>query len=114
MEKVKRHSIFYCMNEKTYRFLSFKNKNDFGSMQKISSFTAAFTGLGHGRIIKWTHHIGFLTLAEIEQVIEGNHGNVSKEGSKYSVLIAVWRNFIIGYIFIFMSLNITNACTIVA
>ena len=34
----------------------------------------------HGRIIKWTQHIGFLTLAEIAQVIEGNHGYHSKEG----------------------------------
>ena len=32
----------------------------------------------HGRIIKWTQHIGFLTLTEIAQVIEGNHVNDSK------------------------------------
>ena len=36
--------------------------------------------LNHGRIIKWTHHIGFLTLAEMAQVVEGIHGNDSKEG----------------------------------
>ena len=34
----------------------------------------------HGRIIKWTQHIGFLTLAGMEQVVEGNHGNDLKEG----------------------------------
>ena len=34
----------------------------------------------HGRIIKWTQHIGFLTLAEMARVVEGNHGNNSKEG----------------------------------
>ena len=33
----------------------------------------------HGRIIKWTQHIGFLTLARMERVIEGNHGNDLKE-----------------------------------
>ena len=32
----------------------------------------------HGRIIKWTHYIGFLTLAWMARVIEGNHGNDSK------------------------------------
>ena len=32
----------------------------------------------HGRIIKWTQHIGFLTLAGMERVVEGNHGNNSK------------------------------------
>ena len=31
-------------------------------------------------IIKLTQHIGFLTLAEIAQIIEGNHGNDLKEG----------------------------------
>ena len=54
--------------------------------------------------------MGFLTLAEIAQVIEGYHGNDSKEGSKNSLFIAVLRNFLIGYICIFMSLNIINAC----
>ena len=34
----------------------------------------------HGRIIKWTQHIGSLTLAGIAPVVEGNHGNDSKEG----------------------------------
>ena len=34
----------------------------------------------HGRIIKWTQHTGFLTLAEIAQVVEYNHGIDSKEG----------------------------------
>ena len=49
----------------------------------------------HGRIIKWTQHIGFLTLAEIAQVIDGNHRNDSKQDNKNFVFIAVWRNFII-------------------
>ena len=30
--------------------------------------------------IKWTQHIGFLTLARKERVVEGNHGNDLKEG----------------------------------
>ena len=36
--------------------------------------------LNHGHIIKWIQHIGFLTLAGMERVVEGNHGNDSKEG----------------------------------
>ena len=38
------------------------------------------TPVNHGRIIKWTQHIGFLTLAGMARVIEGNHGNDSKKG----------------------------------
>ena len=34
----------------------------------------------HGRNIKWTQHIGFLTLAGTARVVEGNHENDSKEG----------------------------------
>ena len=34
----------------------------------------------HGCIIKRTPHIGFLTLDEMERVVEGNHGNDLKEG----------------------------------
>ena len=34
----------------------------------------------HGRIIKWTQHIGFLTLAGMERVVEGNRGSDLKEG----------------------------------
>ena len=37
------------------------------------------TGIIYRRI-KWTQDIGFLTLAEMAQVIDGNHGNDSKEG----------------------------------
>ena len=33
--------------------------------------------VAYERIIKWTQHIGFLTLAEIARVVEGNHGNDS-------------------------------------
>ena len=32
----------------------------------------------HKHIIKWTRHIGFLTLAGMARVEEGNHGNYSK------------------------------------
>ena len=32
----------------------------------------------HGHIIKWTQHIGFLTLDEMVRVIKGNHENDSK------------------------------------
>ena len=41
----------------------------------------------HGRIIKWTQHVGFLTLAGMERVVEGNHENDLKNGSKNSVFI---------------------------
>ena len=34
----------------------------------------------YGRIIKWTQHIGFLTLAGMYPVIEGNRGKDLKEG----------------------------------
>ena len=34
----------------------------------------------YGRIIKWTQHISFLTLAGMERVVERNHGNGLKEG----------------------------------
>ena len=34
--------------------------------------------LGHGRIIKWTLRIGFLTLAGMDPVVEGNRGIDSK------------------------------------
>ena len=36
-------------------------------------------------------------------------GKIPKEGSKNSVFIAVWRNLIIVYIFIFMSIK-QNKC----
>ena len=32
----------------------------------------------HGRIIKWAQNIGFLILAGMTRVVEGNHGNDSK------------------------------------
>ena len=38
--------------------------------------------MDHGRIIKWTHHIVFLTLAGMEQVVEGNRKNDLKEGKQ--------------------------------
>ena len=61
----------------------------------------------HGRIIKWTQHVSFLTLAGMEWVVEGNHRNDSKE--EFCVY-RVCRNLIMVYIFIFMSVNKTNAC----
>ena len=42
----------------------------------VANMVALFDA--HGRIIKWTQHIGFLTLNEIAQVVEGNNGNKSK------------------------------------
>ena len=43
--------------------------------------TSQLFGLkNHGSIIKWTQHIGFLTLVGIAPVVEGNHGKDSKEG----------------------------------
>ena len=36
--------------------------------------------LFHGRIIKWTKHIGFLTLAGMYPVVEGNHRKDLKKG----------------------------------
>ena len=52
----------------------------------------------------------FLTLAGMERVVEGNHGNDLKEGYQEFCVYRVWRNLIIVYIFIFMSVNKTNAC----
>ena len=37
-----------------------------------------FFCITHGRIIKWTQHIGFLTLVRIAGVVERNHVNDSK------------------------------------
>ena len=42
--------------------------------------TLADTCHCHGHIIKWTQHIGILTLVGMEQVVKGNHGNDLKEG----------------------------------
>ena len=42
--------------------------------------SAPYFNFFHGRIIKWTQYIGFLTLAGMERVVEGNHGNDLKEG----------------------------------
>ena len=44
------------------------------------TISSAMIDLHHERIIKWTQHIGFLTLAGIERVVEENHGNNLKEG----------------------------------
>ena len=51
----------------------------------------------HGRFIKLTQHIGFLTLAGMERVIEGNHGNDVKEGQQEFCVYRVWQNLIIVY-----------------
>ena len=42
--------------------------------------TIIFVCFDHGRIVNWTQHIDFLTLAGMERVVEGNHGNDLKEG----------------------------------
>ena len=47
---------------------------------KLKSIYDFFDCLPRGRIIKWTQHIGLLTLAGISPVVEGNHGNDLKEG----------------------------------
>ena len=65
--------------------------------------------INHGRITKWTQHISFLTLAGMERVVEGNHGNDSKGLQEFCVY-RIWRNLIKAYIFIFMSESKTNAC----
>ena len=50
-------------------------------MKNAFSISLIYFGLNnHGRIIKWTQRIGFLTLAGMERVVEGNHGNDLKEG----------------------------------
>ena len=68
----------------------------------------ALVNFFHERIIKWTRHIGFLTLACMARVVEGIMGTILKKGSKNSAFIALWRNLIIVYIFIFISVNETN------
>ena len=64
----------------------------------------------YGRIIKWAQHIGFLRLAGMERVVEGSHGNNLKKGQQEFCIYRVWRNLIIVYIFIFMSVSKINAC----
>ena len=44
----------------------------------VANMVALFDA--HGRIIKWTQHIGFLMLVGMERIVEGNHGNDLKEG----------------------------------
>ena len=48
----------------------------------------------------------FLTLAGMERVVEGNPGNDLKEGQQIFCVYRVWRNLIIAYIFIFMSVKL--------
>ena len=61
-------------------------------MQHTSVVTIQFKGKVriHGRIIKWTQHIGFLTLDEMARVVEGNHGNDLKEGYQKFCVYRVW------------------------
>ena len=51
---------------------------DFVPLRQLSRVHPSW--LDHGHTIKWTQHIGFLTLAQMVRVVEGNHGNDSKEG----------------------------------
>ena len=50
----------------------------FNSFSRVKSTEDEKVRFIHGRIIKWTQHIAFLTLAGMVQVVEGNHGNDSK------------------------------------
>ena len=81
-------------------YLSSNNFIEFDTVNHL--YIMYFT---HARIIKWTQQIGFLTLVEIAQVIEGNYGNDLKEGWQEFYVYRVWRNLIIIYIFIFMRAN---------
>ena len=51
----------------------------------------------HGLIIKWTQHIGVLTLAGMARVVEGNYGNNSKKRvvgiSVFIVFGKIWLQF---------------------
>ena len=47
------------------------------SFCNINGFTNLVTD-DHGRIIKWTQHTGFLTLAGKALIVEGDHRNDSK------------------------------------
>ena len=49
-------------------------------------------------------------LIGIAPVVEGNHGNDSKERLQEFCVYRIWRNMIIVHIFIFMSVNKTYAC----
>ena len=44
------------------------------------NITHKFISTYHGSIIKRTQHIGFLTLAGMERVVEGNHEERLTEG----------------------------------
>ena len=46
----------------------------------VTSTSMSHHSFYHEHIIKWTQHIGFLTLAGMEKVSEGNHENDLKEG----------------------------------
>ena len=46
----------------------------------LAYYKNALAAYHHGRIIKWTQHIDFLTFAGMELVVEGNHGNDLIEG----------------------------------
>ena len=62
----------------TIHFLSSGNIYFIFSVVKVKFMKNAT--IFHKHIINWSQHIGFLTLAEMAQVIEGNHGNDFKEG----------------------------------
>ena len=47
-------------------------------MMNRCTVTDYCTYIYHGRIIKWTQHIGFLALAGMERVLEENHGGNCK------------------------------------
>ena len=67
-------NIFRSSCNRNYYFLVLLH--NIGACDEVAINDAYF----HGRIIKWAQHIGFLTLAGMERVVEGNHGNDLKEG----------------------------------
>ena len=68
--KLKKARIYFFLLK--YVCIKCKNKTNSNLCVKMYIY--------HGCIIKWTQHIGFLTLAGMARVVEGNHGNNSKEG----------------------------------
>ena len=53
-------------------------RNTQNGRKNESRFMFGLTWLNHGLTIKWTWHIGFLTLAGMDPFEEWNHGKNSK------------------------------------
>ena len=72
--------MFYKSNYSLSLTVSYAYFFNFKSMQKARKKKKRkemvfIKSINHGRIIKWTQHIGFLTLAEMARIVERNHGN---------------------------------------